>query len=219
MSKHARIKLLIVDDHPALRKGLREVEEIDPQIEVVGEAGTGAEALKQANLLRPNVVLLDYRLPDVPGHEICHRLKIAHPSMQVLFLSSYAAESTVRSAFAAGASGYLLKENDAQKIVDAILTVARAGKVVDPMIAHTLLPPGQTGNDSPGDKLASLSAQETKVLQQVATGKTDKEIAEALGLQTKTIRNYLDHIFSKLSVHTRTQAASLYLRARSELEQ
>ena len=218
MSKHTPIKLLIVDDHPALRKGLREVEEINSQIAVVGEAGNGAEALKQTALLRPTVVLLDYRLPDVSGHEICRRIKAKHPSVHVLFLSSYAAESTVRAAFDAGAAGYLLKENDAQKIVDAILTVSRGGKVVDPMLANTLLAPDNSAGASPARKLSALSAQETRVLQEVATGKTDKEIADVLGLQTKTVRNYLDNIFFKLAVHTRTQAAAFYLRATSEPE-
>jgi len=114
---------------------------------------------------------------------------------------------------AAGAAGYLLKENDAQKIVDAILTVARGGKVVDPIIAHTLLSPDPAGQATPAKKLGTLSSQERKVLHEVATGKTDKEIAEVLGLQNKTIRNYLDHIFAKLEVHTRTEAAAIYLRA------
>jgi two-component system response regulator DevR len=218
MSKQTPIKLLIVDDHPALRKGLREVEEINPQIKVVGEAGNGAEALKQTALLQPHVILMDYRLPDLSGHEVCRRIKERHPSTRILFLSSYAAETTVRAAFDAGATGYLLKENDAQKIVDAILTVSRGGTVVDPMIAHTLIGPDQARSDSPAKKLGALSPQELKVLQEVATGKTDKEIAEALGLQTKTIRNYLDHIFAKLAVHTRTQAAALYLRVTSEPE-
>lgn len=218
MNKPTPIKLLIVDDHPALRKGLREVEEINPQIEVVGEAGDGAEALKQTALLKPDVILMDYRLPDLPGHEICRRIKERHPSPRILFLSSYAAETTVRAAFNAGAKGYLLKENDAQKIVDAILTVSRGGTVVDPMIAHTLIGAEQARGDSPAMKLRALSPQEAKVLQEVATGKTDKEIAETLGLQTKTIRNYLDHIFAKLGVHTRTQAAALYFRVSSETE-
>lgn len=215
MSKHTPIKLLIVDDHPALRKGLREVEEICSQISVVGEAGTGAEALKQTASLRPTVVLLDYRLPDISGHEVCRRIKQKQPLAHVLFLSSYAAESTVRAAFDAGAAGYLLKENDAQKIVDAILTVSRGGKVVDPMLASTLLAQDHAPASSPAKKLSALSAQETRVLQEVATGKTDKEIADALGLQTKTVRNYLDNLFVKLGVHTRTQAAAVYLRATS----
>ena len=216
MSKHTQIKLLIVDDHPALRKGLREVEEIHSQITVVGEAGNGAEALRQTSSLRPTVVLMDYRLPDVSGHEVCRRIKEKHPSVHVLFLSSYAAESTVRSAFAAGAAGYLLKENDAQKIVDAILTVSLGGKVVDPMLAKTLFATESAAGSSPTRQLGALSMQETRVLQEVATGKTDKEIGDILGLQTKTVRNYLDNIFVKLAVHTRTQAAALYLRARSD---
>jgi len=155
------------------------------------------------------VVLLDYRLPDLPGHEICRRLKEKHPALHVLFLSSYAAESTVRAAFNAGASGYLLKENDAQKIVDAILAVARGEKVVDPKIAHSLLSPDPAGQTTSAQKLGALSAQERKVIHEIATGKTDKEITEVLGLQTKTIRNYLDHIFAKLEVHTRTEAAAI----------
>ncbi len=215
MKKQKSIRLLIVDDHPALRKGLREVEEINSTIEVVGEAGTGAEAVKQASALQPEVVLLDNRLPDLPGHEICRRLKEKHPTLHVLFLSSYAAESTVRAAFNAGASGYLLKENDAQKIVDAILAVARGEKVVDPTIAHTLLSPNLARPTTSAQKLGTLSAQERKVIHEVATGKTDKEISGVLGLQTKTIRNYLDHIFAKLEVHNRTEAAAIYLRASS----
>lgn len=211
MSKPPPIKLLIVDDHPALRKGLREVEEINPQIKVVGEAGNGAEALRQTASLHPDVILLDYRLPDVPGHEICRAVRQKHPAVHVLFLSSYAAEATVRAAFDAGAAGYLLKENDAQKIVDAILSVSRGTSVVDPALANVLLATHRTGVDSPVKRLDSLSPQEMRVLQEVATGKTDKEISEVLGLQPKTIRNYLDHIFTKLAVHTRTQAAAIYL--------
>jgi DNA-binding NarL/FixJ family response regulator len=215
MSKPPLVKLLIVDDHPALRKGLREVEEICSQISVVGEAATGSETLNQIASLRPTVVLLDYRLADISGHEVCRRIKQKQPLIHVLFLSSYAAESTVRAAFDAGAAGYLLKENGADKIVEAILTVSRGGKVVDPMLAGALFALDDVAGASLASKLGALSAQEARVLQEVATGKTDKEIAEAIGLQTKTVRNYLDNLFVKLGVHTRTQAAALYLRATS----
>ena len=213
MDKNKKIRLLIVDDHPIVRNGLREVEAINPQIQVVGDAINGHAALAQVAALKPDVILLDYRLPDISGYEVCRRIKAEQPSAHVLFLSSYAEESTAATALAAGADGYLLKENDAQKIADAILSVARGGMVVDPMIARTLLPHNRTGSGSSKQKLAQLSPQERKVLHEVATGKTDKEVADALGLQTKTVRNYLDHIFSKLSVHSRTQAAALYLQA------
>lgn len=214
MSKTYPIKLLIVDDHPLLRGGLQEVEELDPNIKVVGEACNGSEALTRTALLRPHVVLLDYRLPDMPGSDICRRIKQKYPSIHILFLSSFAATPMVRSAFDAGASGYLLKENGAQKIVDAIHTISRGGTVVDPMIASSLLTPAPMGTeeDPAFRRLKGLSEQESRVLHEVATGKTDKEIADTLGLQTKTVRNYLDHIFTKLAVHTRTQAAALFYR-------
>ena len=214
MDKNKKIRLLIVDDHPVVRNGLREVEAINPLIRVVGEAINGETALTQAATLKPDVILLDYRLPDIDGCEVCRRIKAEQPTAHVLFLSSYAEESTVATALAAGADGYLLKENDAQKIADAIVSVARGGMVVDPMIARTLLPQNQTVADSTDEKLEQLAPQERKVLHEVATGKTDKEVADALGLQTKTVRNYLVHVFFKLGVHTRTQAALLYQNAR-----
>ena len=196
-----------------VRDGLRHIGDINPQIQVVGEAISGEDALRKAAALRPDVVLLDYRLPDLSGYEVCRRIKADQPSVHVLFLSSYAAESTALTALQAGADGYLLKENDAQKIVDAILSIARGGTVVDPMIARSLLPQNAPGGAATTAKLEKLAPQERRVLHEVATGKTDKEVADALGLQTKTVRNYLDHIFAKLGVHTRTQAALLYQNA------
>jgi two-component system, NarL family, response regulator DevR len=212
MSRPLKIRVLIVDDHPIVRNGLRIIEEINPQIEVVGEASNGADTLKKAAALRPDVILLDYRLPDLSGHEVCRQVKQEQPGAKVLFLSSYAAECTALAALEAGASGYLLKENEAQKIVDAITTVVRGGTVVDPMIAQALIRHDPARAATPARKLAELSPQEMKVLREIATGKTDKEVADTLGLQTKTVRNYLDHIFAKLGVHTRTHAAALYLQ-------
>ena len=201
-----------------LRRGLREIEEINARIKVVGEAGTGAEALKQVAALRPDVVLLDYRLPDISGHEVCRRIKQKHSTVHVVFLSSYAAEPTVRGALEAGAAGYLLKENRAGKIVDAILTVCEGGTVVDPMLAQDLFVKNQSPGASPAQNLQQLSAQEVRVLKEVAAGKTNKEVADVLGLQANTVRNYLDHIFAKLGVHTRTEAAVFYHRAISSPE-
>lgn len=215
MDKPDKIRLLIVDDHPVVRDGLRHIGDIHPQIRVVGEAINGEHALQQAAALRPDVILLDYRLPDISGYEVCRRIKADQPSVHILFLSSYAAESTATTALQAGADGYLLKENDAQKIVDAIVSISHGGTVVDPMIARTLVTQNQPGGAAPDQKLEKLSPQERRVLHEVATGKTDKEVADALGLQTKTVRNYLDHIFAKLGVHTRTQAAAVYLQANS----
>jgi DNA-binding NarL/FixJ family response regulator len=164
------------------------------------------------------VVVLDYRLPDISGHEVCRSIKQAHPGVHVVFLSSYAAAPTVRGALEAGATGYLLKENRAGKIVDAILAACEGGTVIDPMLAHDLFlkPPSPGGSAT--QNFEKLSPQEAKVLKEIAAGKTNKEVADALGLQPNTVRNYLDHIFVKLGVHTRTEAAVFYHRATSPPE-
>ena len=213
VSKPAKVRLLIVDDHPVVRTGLRQIEDTEPSIQVVGEAATGAQALEQTRRLHPDVVLLDYRLPDVSGHEICRRLKAEFPAVRVLFLSSYAVDSTVTAALDAGADGYLLKENDAQKIVDAIFTVCRGGMVIDPAIARATVARRREAAAAPCSILDRLSEQEQRVLAEVASGKTDKEIAHALKLEAKTVRNYLTQVYRKLEVHTRTQAALLYQKS------
>lgn len=214
MDKTRKIRVLIVDDHPVVRMGLRLIEELDGRVKVVGEAASGKEALREAEKLRPDVVLLDYRLPDLAGHEVCRQLKTAHPDLRVLFLSSYAVDTTTAAALDSGADGYLLKENDAQKIVDAIHTVCQGGMVIDPAVARVVVSHTRAAQSVAGGPLASLTEQECRVLAELATGKTDKEIAAALNLQAKTVRNYLAQVYRKLGVHTRTEAALLYERSR-----
>jgi two-component system, NarL family, response regulator DevR len=218
MSKPAKVRILIVDDHPVVRTGLRQIQDTEPSIQVVGEAANGTQAIEQARRLRPDVVLLDYRLPDAGGDEICRRLKADSPSLRVLFLSSYAVDSTVTAALGAGADGYLLKENDAQKIVDAILTVCRGGMVLDPAIARATVARVREAASATVTVLDQLSEQERRVLAEVASGKTDKEIALALGLEAKTVRNYLVQVYRKLNVHSRTQAALLFQSATCKAE-
>lgn len=210
MSKPAKTTVLLVDDHPVVRMGLRLIGDIDPSIKIVGEAATGNEALTEAWRLRPDVVLLDYRLPDAGGHEICRRLKAKQPEVRVLFLSSYAANTTATAALEAGADGYLLKENDAQKIVDAIHSVRAGGMVIDPAIARAAIAQSPGMPRTPAQEIAQLSEQEGRVLAEVATGKADKDIATVLGLEAKTVRNYLVQVYRKLNVHSRTQAALVY---------
>jgi two-component system, NarL family, response regulator DevR len=213
MSKPAKISVLLVDDHPVVRMGLRLIGDLDPGIKVVGEAATGKEALTEARRLQPDVVLLDYRLPDAGGHEICRQLKSVLPEVHVLFLSSYAADTTTTAALEAGADGYLLKENDAQKIVDAIHCICRGGMVIDPAIARAAIA-HSSGTAGPAAQIvAQLSEQERRVLAELATGKADKDIALSLGLEAKTVRNYLVQVYRKLNVHSRTQAALLYQQA------
>jgi two-component system, NarL family, response regulator DevR len=203
------IRLLIVDDHPLLRAGLRTVHEMAPDIHLVGEAKDGAEALAAVRAMLPDVVLLDIRLQGESGIDVCRTLKAAAPSVRVLFLTSYADDQLILSALEAGADGYLLKESDTRRLVDAIREIARGELVFDPQVMRRLVN-GRKSTRSDG--FGTLSPQERRLLAEVAKGKTDKEVAAALGLSTKTARNYLDRIFTKLNVHTRTEAALLYTR-------
>lgn len=212
MEKTPKIRVLIVDDHQVVRMGLRLIEEMTDNIRVIGEAANGGDALREAAKLHPELVLLDYRLPDMAGHDVCRRLKAAHPGVRVIFLTSYGLDATTTAAMQSGADGYLLKENDAQKIVDAIHAVMQGGMVIDPALARTAVSQTRTAATQPGSPLAGLSEQEHRVLAELATGKTDKQIAQALSLQAKTVRNYLTQVYRKLGVHTRTEAALLYQR-------
>lgn len=211
------VRLLIVDDHPVVRAGLRTVEEMAPDIQIVDQAGTAEEALSAAFRLKPDVVLLDIRLQGQSGIDVCRQLKAASPAVRVIFLTSYADDQLILSALEAGADGYLLKERDTRRLVDAIREVADGGAVFDPEVTQRLAGGRANRNSShPANPLHSLTAQERRLLAEVTQGKTDKEVAVALGLTAKTARNYLDRIFTKLGVHTRTEAAMLYARNRTE---
>jgi two-component system, NarL family, response regulator DevR len=212
MERTRKIPVLIVDDHQVVRLGLRQIEEMTNTINVVGEAANGSDALREAARLQPEIVLLDYRLPDMAGHEVCRRLKAAHPDLRVIFLISYGVDATTTAAMQSGADGYLLKENDAQKIVDAIHSVTQGGMVIDPALARAAVSQAQPAASGPCGAFADLSEQEQRVLAELATGKADKEIAQALNLQAKTVRNYLTQVYRKLGVHTRTEAALHYER-------
>lgn len=214
MSTQNVIKLLVVDDHPVVRNGLQRMPELEPRIKIVGEAATMQSAIEAARRLSPEVILMDVRLPDGDGIEACRRIKVFLPETRILFLTSYADNRFVLAAMEAGADGYLLKESDTQRIVDAIHSILRGGTVFDPVVAREVMKNLRSGAGA--NPLETLTAQERRVLEEVAKGKTDKEVAVALDLTTKTARNYLDRIFTKLNVHTRTEAALLYTRFREK---
>lgn len=213
MKSSPTIRVLIVDDHPVVRAGLRVITEVDPGILVIGEAGSGAEAIVAVRDSLPDVVLLDVRLPDRNGIDVCRELKSQPKAPRILFLTSFADNALVLAAMQAGGDGYLLKDNEPRDIVAAIRTVLAGGMLFDPIVARAVdreLRSAFPGN-SP-DPLGELSQQERRVVSAVADGKTDKEIAQMLKLQPKTVRNYLDRAFEKLGVHTRTEAAILFDR-------
>lgn len=209
MNASTAIRLLLVDDHPIVRAGLRTITDLDPRLQVVAEASSAAEAVEKARAHGPDLILLDVRLGDSTGMAACREIKAALPDVKVLFLTSFADDHLVLEAMEAGADGYLLKENDARRIVEAMGIILRGGTVFDPVVTRSLLRPKPAAEPNP---LLKLTQRELHVLAEVATGKTDKEVAEKLNLSVKTARNYLDNVFQKLGVNTRTQAAMLHAR-------
>lgn len=210
------IRVLLVDDHHVVRIGLRTILAEDPRLSVVGEASTAAAALSEAGRLQPAVVLLDLRLPDQSGLEVCRLLKQRTPPPAVLCLTSVADDHTILAAIEAGADGYLLKEVDGPNIGDAIARVARGGSVMDPHVTRRIL--GAIRGENGGlvqlrRKLDRLSPQERRVLARVAEGMTNKEVAERLGLGEGTVRNYLATVFQKLEVARRAEAVAIWIRA------
>lgn len=221
-SGYSPIRVLLVDDHHIVRIGLRAVLAEDARIRVVGEASTASAALTEAVRLKPSVVLLDLRLPDRSGLEVCRQLKQHTPCPSVLCLTSFADDHTILAAIEAGADGYLLKEVDGPNVGDAIVTIARGGSVMDPQVTRRMLGVVR-GNDGGlkeiRQKIARLSPQETRVLATVARGKTNKEVADILNLGEGTARNYLATVFQKLEVSRRAEAVALWVRAQSHPEE
>jgi two-component system, NarL family, response regulator DevR len=209
------VRLLIIDDSPLIRAGLRAVLQAHAAVEIVGEAGTAAEGIAAAVRHKPDVVLLDLRLPDQPGIAVCREILARQPGTRVLILTSAADERNVQAAIAVGAHGYLLKENDGASLVAAITRVAAGHSVLDPSLADQVLSLVKRGPEpAPADRLAVLSPQERRVLALLADGLTNKGIGERLGLAEKTVKNYLSNIFEKLHLANRAHAAAFYAKDR-----
>ena len=206
------IRLLLVDDHEVVRVGLRTLFGRAPTIDVAGEAGTVAEAIDQARWLRPDVVLMDLRLPDGSGITACREILSRAPDTRVLFLTSYSDEDAVRATVLAGAAGYLLKEIGNQALIEAVEAVARGESILDPKVTQSVLDQISGRAHSLSAMRDPLSAQERRVLAHVVEGKTNKQIAAALGLSDRTVKNYLSNAFQKLGVTRRSHAAVVFSR-------
>ena len=215
MAAKPKIRLMLVDDHEVVRLGLRALFSQTGRVEVVAEAGTVADAIERAAKHRPDLVLMDLRLPDGTGLDACRDILSANPGTRVLFVTSHSDEEAVTSTILAGAAGYLLKEIGSKALINAIETVYGGESILDPKVTRavlnrmSLLATGVVARRANDEK---LSPQERRILGLVVEGKTNKEIAKALALSDKTVKNYLSNAFQKLNVRRRSQAAALFER-------
>lgn len=210
------VRVLLVDDHEVIRVGLRTVLGQNQGIAVVGEAGTMTDAILQAEKLKPDVVLMDVRLPDGSGVDACREILGALPGTRVIFLTSYADDDSVLAAVLAGAHGYVLKEIDSPGLLEAIRSVAKGQSILDSTVTERALKWLRGVHDLPAAPgTDQLSTQEERVVALVAEGKTNKEIAVSLGLSDKTVKNYLANVFQKLRITRRAQAAAFFVKRQS----
>lgn len=206
------LRVLLVDDHEVVRKGLRALLESHDDIDVVGEVGTAAEAVRQVGFNAPDVVVMDVRLPDGSGVETTRRIRARFPDVSVLILSSYADEEALLSAIEAGASGYLLKRVDTDAIVDAVRAVGAGESLLDPAMTAKLFERLRDPNRD-DELIGRLSTQERRILTRIAQGKTNREIAEEMYLAEKTVKNYVSNLLAKMGMARRSEAAAYAARA------
>ena len=205
------IRVFLLDDHEVVRRGLIDLLEDSDDIEVVGEAGLARDALARIPALRPDVAILDGRLSDGSGIEVCRQVRSIDPSIRALILTSYDDDEALFAAMLAGASGYVLKQISGTDLVDGIRRVAAGESLIDPSLALRLVEGVRRGDSEP-EELSRLTEQERKVLALVAEGLTNRQIGERLFLAEKTVKNYVSSILSKLGLERRTQAAVLAAR-------
>lgn len=209
------MRLLIVDDHAVVRIGLRALLEAEEDVTVVGEAGTVAESVAQAEVLRPDVILMDVRLPDGSGVDACRTIRVRAPAARVLMLTSFADDDLVLDAIDAGAAGYVLKRLDTDELVRAIRAVARGESYMDPAVTRMLVDRVRRSTGAgPAGPFDALSKREIEVLARVAEGRTNAEIAADLFLSEKTVRNHVSAILDRLDFTNRTEAAAYAIRHR-----
>jgi two-component system, NarL family, response regulator DevR len=209
-----RIRIVLCDDHELVRRGLRSVLQGVPGYEVVAEAGDADEALAAVEELRPDVVVMDVRLPARSGIEACRDIRSAHPETRVLILTSYADDEALFSSIMAGASGFVLKQVRGADLVGAIREVAAGRSLLDPSVtARVLARLRDGGTAGPGGD--QLTEQERKILDLVAEGLTNRQIAEQVFLAEKTVKNYVSNILMKLGLSRRAEVAAYMARKRS----
>ena len=206
------MRIFLVDDHEVVRKGLRALLESKEGFEIVGEAGSVAEAIADAVPAKPDVIMMDVRLGDGTGIEACREIRSQDPSIRVIMLTSYSDDKALFDSIMAGADGYLLKTVDSASLVTAINRVGNGESLLDPAVTHTVLDRMKELISRSTDDDSDLSKQEENVLTLIADGKTNREIGEGMFLSEKTIKNYVTSILGKLNLNRRSEAVAYYIR-------
>jgi two-component system response regulator DevR len=200
------VTVFLLDDHEIVRRGIRELLEAEGDIEVVGESGSAEEAARRIPALHPDVAILDGRLPDGSGIDVCREIRSVDPSIKALILTSYDDDEALFSAIMAGAAGYVLKQVRGNDLVDSVRRVAAGQSMLDPAVTAQVLERLRKGPES-DPALARLTEQELRILELIGEGMTNRQIAGAMFLAEKTVKNYVSSLLAKLHLQSRTQAA------------
>ena len=207
--RDGQIRVFLLDDHEMVRRGLKDLFEAEDDIEIVGESGSARDAEARIPALRAHVALLDGRLPDGSGVEVCRAIRSVDPSINAIILTSYDDDEALFAAIMAGASGYILKQIFGLELVDVVRKVANGQSLLDPSVTQRVLERVRSGGSSQPAELQSLTPQERRILELIAEGMTNGQIGQQLFLAEKTVKNYVTSILSKLGMQRRTQAAVL----------
>lgn len=210
-------RVFLLDDHEVVRRGLKELLEADGDLVVVGEAGTAAEALARIPPTKPEVAVLDVRLPDGDGVTVCREIRAAHPEIQCLILTSFSDDEALFQAIMAGAAGYVLKQIKGTDLLDAVRRVAAGQSLLDPAVTARVLERLRRG-EVEDERLGHLTPQERNILELIAEGLTNRQIAERVHLAEKTVKNYVSNLLAKLGMERRTQAAVYAARLQEKRE-
>jgi DNA-binding NarL/FixJ family response regulator len=213
----SKISVFLLDDHEIVRRGVKDLLEAEPDITVIGEAGTAESALARVPALRPDVAVLDVRLPDGDGVTVCREIRSRMPEVACLMLTSFTDDDALFDAIMAGAAGYVLKQIRGTDLVGAVRTVASGQSMLDPRAASQVMERLRSNARQP-DPLAGLSGQERRILELIGEGLTNRQIGERMFLAEKTVKNYVSSLFAKLGMQRRTQAAAYAARLHDQAD-
>ncbi|MFJ8440038.1 response regulator [Kitasatospora griseola] len=216
MTDNGHIRVFLLDDHEVVRRGVHDLLATEGDIEVVGEAGTAAEALNRIPVVHPDVAVLDVRLPDGNGVEVCREIRSRYPSVQCLMLTSFSDDEALFDSIMAGASGYVLKAIRGTDLLSAVRDVAAGKSLLDPVATGRVLARLREGGEKEDERIAQLTKQERRILDLIGEGMTNRQIGNELHLAEKTVKNYVSSLLAKMGMERRTQVAAYVARRQAD---